>query len=314
MAIEERTTTYAGLIAGSQEITYIREFRKRFSGLSRKVTIATLCEHLEWLSAGGEPRLEAATELLSRLEAAGEIELPPLQWIKSHQGPRRRASSEKDPLATAPEPLRSSLKCLPSIRLHWASTTEEEAQCNADLKAHHPLGYAKPFGYWGRYAILTGEQRLGCVLLGGAARALTNREEWIGWEARQRRANLHQVINNSRFLIFPWVEVPHLASHVLGQLAKVVADDWQRQWGFRPVLLETFVDPTHYCGTCYRAAGWQAIGMTTGRGLARPGKTYRSSPKRIFVKPLQTDFRRLLCATPSRKVPCHEQAQYSPQP
>jgi hypothetical protein len=300
MATEERTTAYAGLTAGPQEITYIRQFRNRFSGLSRKVTIATLCEHLEWLSAGGEPRLEAANELLSRLEATGEIDLPTLQRSKSHRGPRSKASSAKNPLATDSEPLRSSLKCLPSIRLHWAGTPEQEAQCNADLKAHHPLGYAKPFGYWGRYAILSGKQRLGCLLLGGAARALAKRDEWIGWPAQQRRSNLHQVINNSRFLIFPWVEVPHLASHVLGRLARVVANDWERQWGFRPVLMETFVDPAHYSGTCYRAAGWEALGMTTGLGLARPGKTYRSSPKRIFAKPLQPDFRRLLCATPSK--------------
>lgn len=306
MATEERTTTYAGLTAGPQEIAYIRQFRKRFSGLSRKVTIATLCEHLEWLSAGGEPRLEAASELLSRLEAAGEIELPALQRSKSRLGQHRIASPAENPPPTRPEALRSSLKDLPSIRLHWAATAAEEAQCNADLKAHHPLGYAKPFGYWGRYAIITGKQRLGCVLLGGAARALAERDKWIGWPAHQRRSHLHQVINNSRFLIFPWVEVPHLASHVLGQLARVVADDWEGRWGFRPVLMETFVDPAYYCGTCYRAAGWQEIGMTTGQGLARPGKTYHSSPKRIFAKPLHQDFRRLLCATPSHGVHCHE--------
>jgi hypothetical protein len=110
------------------------------------------------------------------------------------------------------------------------------------------------------------------------------------------------MVNNSRFLILPWVNVPNLASHVLGQLARRLADDWEQRWDFRPVLLETFVDPAHYSGSCYRAAGWNELGQTSGRGLARPGHTYRSTPKLIFVKPLQADFRRLLVSP----TPCGE--------
>lgn len=306
MPSEELTISYAGLIAGSQEIDYIRQFRKRFSGLSRKVTIATLCEHLGWLSAGGAPRLEAATEVLSRLEAAGEIALPALQLSRSRRGQRRRPSNINEPLPTQPEPIRSRMGDLTPVCLRWADTPWEEAQCNADIKAHHPLGYSKPFGYWGRYAILSGERRLGCLLLSGAARALADRDDWIGWSAHQRRNHLHQVVNNSRFLIFPWVEIPHLASHVLGHLARRLANDWERQWGFRPVLLETFVDSAHYRGTSYRAAGWEAVGMTTGRGLARPGTTYRSTPKQIFTKPLQRDFRIALRSNKPQGVNRHE--------
>jgi hypothetical protein len=160
------------------------------------------------------------------------------------------------------------------------------------------LGYNKPFGYWGRYLMTAGEHRLGCLLLGGPARALAGRDRWIGWDPGHRRRNLSWVLNNSRFLIFPWVEVPHLASHVLGRLARRLADDWNHRWGFRPLLLETFVDPAHYRGSCYRAAGWTCLGKTSGSGLARPGANYRSSPKLIFVKPLQADCRRLLCSNP----------------
>jgi len=137
---------------------------------------------------------------------------------------------------------------------------------------------------------------LGCVVLSGPAKALTARDRWIGWEDRQRLANLPWVINNSRYLIFPWIEVANLASHVLGQLARRVGDDWERRWGYRPVLLETFVDPAHFRGSCYRAAGWERLGRTTGEGLVRPGKQYQTSPKLIFAKPLQADFRRLLCS------------------
>ncbi len=104
------------------------------------------------------------------------------------------------------------------------------------------------------------------------------------------------MVNNSRFLIFPWIKVVNLASHVLGQLARRVGDDWQRRWGYRPLLLETFVDPAHFQGRCYRAAGWELLGRTTGEGLVRPGRRYQTRPKLIFAKPLQADFRRLLCS------------------
>ncbi len=136
------------------------------------------------------------------------------------------------------------------------------------------------------------------MLLAGAARAIAVRDRWIGWDARVRLRNLPRIINNSRFLIFPHVRIPHLASHVLGQLARRVATDWRSRWGFTPLLMETFVDPRCFTGTCYRAAGWEVLGETSGRGLARPGKSYRSSPRLVLAKPLARDCRRLLCTEP----------------
>jgi hypothetical protein len=177
------------------------------------------------------------------------------------------------------------------------------AQWNAAVARWHPLGCKGAFGCRRRYFITAGEQRLGCVLLAGAARALAVRDGWIGWDAQARRANRVRVLNNSRFLIFPHVQVPHLASHVLGQLARRVRADWRAHWGFAPLLLETFVDPRHYAGTSYRAAGWELLGETSGSGLARPGQTYHSSPRQVWVKPLSTDWRARLCATSGRATP-----------
>ena len=163
----------------------------------------------------------------------------------------------------------------------------------------HPLGYKGAFGYRLRYFIRSGSLRLGCALLAGAAKAIAVRDRWIGWSSGARLRNLPQVINNSRFLIFPHVQVPQLASHVLGQLARRVVADWQRHWGFAPVLMETFVDPRHYAGTCYRAAGWELLGKTSGRGLIRAGKAYQTTPRLVWVKPLAGEFRRVLCAPTS---------------
>ena len=280
----------------ADDVAYIRTFVKRFPGLSRTELTCTLCEHLDWLTPAGRPKFEACSKLLARLEEAGELHLPALREDKRHPRPRacaaNRASTGSDPRVA----LAHALSELDTVRLRLVSDTEEEHRWNAQVERDHPLGYKKPFGYWARYFIESGEYQLGCILLGGAAKALSARDQWIGWSDRQRLANLPWVINNSRLLIFPGVAVANLASHVLGQLARQVGDDWQARWGYRPVLMETFVDPTRFRGTCYRAAGWTLLGRTTGDGLVRPGKHYRTSPKLIFAKPLQADFRRLLCS------------------
>jgi hypothetical protein len=176
-------------------------------------------------------------------------------------------------------------------------------QWDAAVARWHPLGFKGAFGYRLRYFITAGDRHLGCVLLAGAARALAVRDQWIGWNVQARREQRVRVLNNSRFLIFPHVQVPHLASHVLGQLARRVRADWLEHWGFEPLLLETFVDPRHYAGTCYRAAGWELLGQTSGRGLARPGQTYRSTPRQVWVKPLSADWRARLCAAPQHARP-----------
>ena len=279
-----------------KDVAYIRTFVKGFPGLSRKELTCTLCEHLDWLTPAGRPKFTACSKLLARLEEAGELCLPALREDKSHPRPRpgvpRRANARTDPAA----PFARCLSGMDPVRLRLASDWQEESLWNEYVDRYHPLGYKKPFGYWARYFIESAEHRLGCILLSGAAKALTARDRWIGWNDRQRLAHLPWVLNNSRYLIFPWVQVANLASHALGQLARRVAEDWEARWGYRPLLLETFVDPAHFRGSCYRAAGWALVGRTSGEGLVRPGKQYQTSPKLIFAKPLQGDFRAQLCS------------------
>jgi hypothetical protein len=278
------------------DIASMRAVAKRFPSLSRKELTYTLCEQLQWLTPAGRPKYTACAKLLVRLEKAGELRLPAIQTHNSHPGPRARvamgASVRTDPAA----PLVRSLSQLDAVRLRLVSNREDASLWNAYVERYHPLGYKKPFGYWARYFIESGTHRLGCVLLSGAAKALGARDQWIGWTDRQRLKNLPWVVNNSRYLIFPWVEVANLASHVLGQLARRVGDDWEERWGYRPLLLETFVDPAHFQGSCYRAAGWALLGRTSGEGLVRPGKQYQTRPKLIFAKPLQADCRARLCS------------------
>ncbi|MES9905957.1 MAG: Druantia anti-phage system protein DruA [Sedimenticola sp.] len=279
-----------------QEIAHICTVLKRFPGLSRKEMVYTLCETLEWLTPAGLPKVDACTKLLHRLEEDGTVQLPPLQKDKRRSGACRQKPPRPHVEIEAQPPLIMPLKALDPIQLIPLVDKRAKDLCNAYIQRYHYLGYKRPFGYRQRYFIEAGSHRLGCILLSGPAKALAARDRWIGWDDRQRLKHLPWVLNNSRFLLFPWVRVANLASHVLGQLARRVGDDWEVRWGYRPVLLETFVDPVHFHGGCYRAAGWKLLGRTTGKGLTRPGKQYQTSQKLIFAKSLQTDFRHLLCS------------------
>lgn len=263
-------------------------------GLPRQELAATLCEHLAWFTLSGTPKIHACLEFLERLRVAGLLALPALR-----PSPPRRSTAPAAAVEPVAEPLvHCALSALAPVSLEVVRDAAVGAQWDALVARWHPLGFQGAFGYRLRYFILAGDGRLGCVLLAGAARAVAVRDRWIGWTAQARRENVARVVNNSRFLIFPHVRVAHLASHVLGQLARRARADWLDHWGFEPLLLETFVDPRHYAGTCYRAAGWQLLGASSGRGLARPGQSYHSTPRQVWVKALTSDACASLCAAP----------------
>ncbi len=289
------------LIQGDREIypedlEHIRIILEKFPGLSRTEAIYTLCETLNWLTPAGLPKFAACKKLLHRLETQGSIRLPARRKQYYPPGAASGNPAQRSGRTDAQPMLRTSIQALGAIQLIPVDDKAQQALWNEYVGRYHYLGYKRPFGYRQRYFIEAGGRCLGCVLLSGPAKALKTRDRWIGWNERQRRKNLPWVLNNNRFVVFPWVQVANLASHVLGQLARRVADDWQQRWGYRPVLLETFVDPARFRGSCYRAAGWQWLGRTSGQGLIRPGSRYRTSPKLILAKPLQADFRRLLCS------------------
>jgi hypothetical protein len=197
--------------------------------------------------------------------------------------------------------VQATLSAVRPVGLERVGGCEETALWNGFVERYHFLGYKRPFGCSLRYFITSSRGRLGCLLVAGGARALRCRDEWIGWTAQQRLSNLPYLVNNSRFLLFPWVQVPHLASHVLGQLARQLRADWQQRWNYRPVLLETFVDPARHRGVCYRAAGWTVLGETTGSGLRLRGHSYRTNRKLILVRPLVDDFRERLLIEPQTR-------------
>lgn len=289
----EEGLTHGDRTFGPEELELICSTVELFPGLALKELALTVCEHLGWMTVTGRPKLSACLKLLTKLEAQGRFRLPAKRpHRRGTEVPARRIYSRD----TDPQPLWSG--ALPEVgELAWEVVSgHERSRLWAEyVDRYHYLGYRRPFGCPLRYFVIGERGLVGCVLLAGAAKALSARDQWIGWSAQQRLRGLPWVVNNTRFLILPWVRIRHLASHVLGQLVRRVRTDWYQRWGYRPVLLESFVDAQRFRGTCYRAAGWIELGSTRGRGLARPGRVYTSTPKRIFVRPLVKDFRAQLC-------------------
>jgi hypothetical protein len=276
-----------------QDMSHIQEVVRLFPNLSRQELARTLCEHLSWYSPSGASKVKSCLTLLEHLAVQNLIVLPKKATcirLSPDKPPQFTPRTEQKPL------LEGSLKEYSPISLKILHDKESVLLWNEYVQRYHPLKYRRPFGNWLRYFLMSDNKPLGCLLISGAAKTLHHRDHWINWSVPQRRRNLSWVINNSRYLIFPWVQIPHLASHVLGQLTRRVATDWEDRWGYRPVLMETFVDPQRYSGTCYKAAGWQNLGLTTGEGHYRSGKQRSSTPKHIFVKPLDPQFRTLLCS------------------
>jgi hypothetical protein len=165
---------------------------------------------------------------------------------------------------------------------------------NSLLEQHHYLGYTQPVGEHLKYLVFAQERLLAALAWSSAPRHLGPRDRFLGWSAEARRKHLHLIASNLRFLVLPWVQVPHLASHILGRMARQLSGDWEQVYGHPLYFLETFVDPERFRGTCYRAANWMALGRTTGRGKDDQTHQPNRSLKEVWGYPLHRHFRRRL--------------------
>jgi hypothetical protein len=269
--------------------------------LSLRKLAAQLCERLNWTGPGGRAQISAAVGVLRRLQQLQAITLSkvqaPLELVRRGvQG----ASAAAQPLAQWSP---GSLEEVGPVEVvlvgsRWSQAYRLWRQL---LDEHHYLGSGPLAGHQLRYLIKGSGGWLGGLSFSAAALQVEARDRWIGWEAEVRRENLPWVINNSRFLILPWVQVENLASHILGLVMRRVASDWRERFGYAPVLAETFVDVERYRGGCYRAANWKLVGMTQGRGRQDRDRRARLSKKLVLVYPLEQDFRQKLCAPPTAR-------------
>lgn len=275
-----------------QELLEIQETARMFPKLSRAELANTICENLSWVTQTGDYKTASCLQLFDKLEGRELITLPAKKEYKS-----QRKKEIIFGLQTAPAPLaEGALTDFEPITLDPIRMGPNFELWNEYVHRYHTVGYKKPFGANQRYFILSGTgQKLGCLLFAAAAWALEARDQWIGWSEVNRSLHLNLLLNNTRFLIFPWVRIKNLASKALSLAAKRVRGDWQERYGYSPVLLETFVDPEKYSGTCYRAANWICLGQTAGRGRTEMHNKRPFSRKDIYVYPLCRDFRPILC-------------------
>jgi len=283
-------TLISGRYFSEQDLMDVKEMARMFPNLSRTELANTICENLGWVTATGQPKTASCYQLFNKLEKEGLINLPPMQESmircpgdKVEIGPRTEAGERIDGKVSDLEPLDVEPLRRSSDNRLW----------NEYVHRYHALGYKRPFGAHQRYFIVSEKaaKPLGCLLFAAAAWALSPRDQWIGWDKNDRSQRLNLVLNNGRFLIFPWIRVKNLASKVLSLAIKRIRDDWFERYGYRPVLLETFIDPEEYRGTCYQAANWIYLGRTQGRGRMDRYKKRLLSRKDIYVYPLISDFR-----------------------
>jgi hypothetical protein len=281
---------HKGRAITEDDIAGIRTLMSERATWTRRSLSLTLCERRGWVQENGAPRDAACRALLLALHRAGHIELPAPRW--ACREPWRRLRPHRVEVATFP--IEGTLRELGSIELRQVVRTADEATVNGLLEEHHYLGYTTPVGERLKYLITAQGRPLGCFVWSSAPRHLGPRDRHLGWSADARKKNIRFVAYQTRFLILPWVRVPHLASHLLGRMARQLSADWQRVYAHPVHFTETFVDTERNRGTCYRAANWTELGLTTGRGKADMTHTPNRSLKRIFGYPLVPDYRERL--------------------
>ena len=254
-----------------------------------------LCRRWDWRNARGQLKDMACRTLLLKLERAGEIRLPP-RIRPSSNGLRNRRAPAAPPVC---EPVRGSLHEMLPLSVSVVAPGSDEARLFNGLLAHeHYLGHRNTVGENLRYLVRDRHGRpVACMLFGSAAWKCADRDAFLGWDRPTRERNLQRLTNNTRFLIPGWVQVPHLASHVLGLIARRIRADWQAKYGHPVDALETFVDRSRFRGTCYRAANWLRLGATRGRTRNDRAHRIRAAVKDVYLYPLIPDFRRELCAS-----------------
>jgi hypothetical protein len=273
------------------DLVFIRRLIAEHPDCSRRELSKKLCMAWNWVQPNGALRDMVCRSMMLKLHREGHIELPPVRFVPRNPLAQRRAAAL---LQVDQAPLRSSLAELEAIELRQVRRTSEEALFNSLLQQHHYLGYTQPVGEHLKYLLSAGGRPIACAAWSSAPRHLGSRDRYIGWSASARRANIRLLAYNTRFLILPWVTVPHLASHLLGRMARALSADWQRVYAHPIYFLETFVDPQRFAGTCYRAANWIHLGVTTGRGKDDSTKRPNRPIKHVLGYPLVKDFRQRL--------------------
>jgi hypothetical protein len=285
-------TTYRGRSVYPGDIVFIRNLIQLNPQESRRALSVRLCKEWNWVQPNGQTRDMVCRGLMLLLHRAGQIELPPVRQISRGRRAATGIRSIKVDIDTSP--LHATIKHLQPLKIIPVRKTEHERLHDALISQHHYLGYSQPVGEHLKYVVFSGDRPISCCTFSSAPRHIGVRDRFIGWDATIRRTNINQIAYNTRFLILPWITVKCLASHILSRIAHRICADWKLLYHHEIHLLETFVDTERFAGTCYKAANWQHIGVTTGRGKNDLTHKVNRSIKAVWVYPLRKDFKEKL--------------------
>ncbi|MBM3800900.1 MAG: DUF4338 domain-containing protein [Acidimicrobiia bacterium] len=285
--------TYSGRRFSTEDLDLMRQAANDYAALGITEIARTVCQWLDWKRPNGRLKNHECRLLLERLRDEGFLSLPALRH-SGKRGPRILALTG---MSDTQPPIHATTADLQPLTVRLVSPSEGRLFRQL-IQRYHYLGYRTPVGANLRYFIESRDGRLlACLLWSSPGWKMAARDRWIGWNATQRKRNLQYLVNNSRFLILPWVQVKGLASAILSCATRQLPLDWQRHYGYRPVLLETLVDSTRFRGTSYRAANWICLGETAGRGRMDRYHQRQETTKLIFVFPIHRKYRELLHAT-----------------
>ena len=283
--------TIQGRLLTEKDIEWIRELIAGNPDWHRTRLSREICTVWNWVNAAGQLKDMACRTMLLKLEQRGYLNLPA----------RRSAAGGNsakycEPVEHSKASIACNLRTLTPVTIDIVQSPKALRFFKYLLSEYHYLGFGGTVGENMKYIVYDHTHRpLACLLFGSAAWKVACRDDWIGWDICTRQARLHLLTNNMRFLILPWVSVPHLASHVLGQIARRISADWMQKYGHPIVMLETFVEHNRFHGTCYQAANWHWVGETQGRSRNDRYMTLRVPVKDVYLYPLVKKVREMLC-------------------
>jgi len=295
----EIVTTYRGRDITDGDVDIIRKIIAAYPSGSRRFISQEVCRAWEWQQTNGALKDMVCRSLLLLLQSQGLIKLPPPKCKLPNPLANRKKPVNIEVDRT---PIQGSVGDLHPIDLKQVRRTRWEKLFNSLISEHHYLGYTQPVGEHLKYIAFSNDRPIACLAWSSAPWYIGVRDRFIGWSPETRQRNLSLIINNTRFLVLPWVAVPHLASHILALNRRQVAADWAVVYNHPVYLLETFIDTERFQGTCYKADNWIYVGNTTGRGKLSKSTTPTLSKKAVYVYPLTKDFRHRLRTAEGR--PC----------
>ena len=283
--------TYRGKVLFADDIGFINRLIGENPDDSRWVLSRKLCRAWNWVQPNGTLKDMVCRSLMLELHRAGHIRLP----AKKRNMPNPLADRTRpDKLTVDQTPIEKTLSKITPLKFRQVRRSPEEKVFNSLVEQFHYLGYCHPVGEQLKYIVYAGLRPIACLAFSSAPRHIGCRDRYIGWSQRLRKEHIHLLAYNARFLILPWVRVTHLASHILGRMARILSEDWLAVYHHPIYYLETFVDKDRFAGTCYKAANWVYLGDTTGRGKNDQTHIPNRSIKAVWGYPLSNDFRRLL--------------------